>query len=130
VFQNFLHFLGFAVQKVNQEQREFFPSAGASQHSRLFWLKGLIPSSGSMHYKRVLNTERQTVFIKPFSNTIIHNILQGFLLATWTVQSILNLKGLSSYCNAEVQHLNKWKRPISRYWSCKVDAMETGRPNK
>lgn len=58
VFQN-LHFLVFAVQKVNREQREFFPSAGASQHSRLFWLKGLIPSSGSMHYKRVLKTERQ-----------------------------------------------------------------------
>lgn len=55
VFQN-LHFLQFPVQKVNQEQREFFPSAGASQHARLFWLKGLIPSSGSMHYKRVLKT--------------------------------------------------------------------------
>lgn len=61
--QNFLHFLWFPVQKVNQEQREFFPSAGASQHSRLFWLKGLIPSSGSMHYKRVLKTERKTVFM-------------------------------------------------------------------
>lgn len=60
IFQNFLRFLGFAVQTVNQEQREFFPSAGASQHSRLFWLKGLIPSFGSMHYKRVLKTERQT----------------------------------------------------------------------
>lgn len=59
VFQKCLHFLGFAVQKVNQEQRGFFPLAGASQHSRLFWLKGLIPSSGSMHYKRVLKTKKK-----------------------------------------------------------------------